>query len=127
MEIYEFPEGHAQAKKWKGIVVSTYDANKAEFKPGETFRPHPAAKLVMRLQINDIIEVQSDRDQILYRVQKLSGSTLTVAPLHEANVDSRNRDKNDTFKYLNLSVTGMQKMAARKVNISPTGMRNYSR
>ena len=127
MEIYEFPEGHSQAKKWKGVVVSTYDANKAEFKPGETFRPHPAAKLVMRLQINDIIEVQSDGDQILYRVQKLSGSTLTVAPLHEANVDSRNRDESDAFKYLYLSVTGMQKMAARKVGISPTGLKSYSK
>ena len=127
MEIYEFPEGHAQAKKWKGVVVSTYDANKAEFKPGETFRPHPAAKLVMRLHINDIIEVQSDGDQILYRVQKLSGSTLTVAHSHEANVDSRNRDESDTFKYLYLSVTAMQKKAVRKVSISPTGLKSYSR
>ncbi|ERL47026.1 NAD-dependent epimerase-dehydratase protein [Candidatus Micropelagos thuwalensis] len=127
MEIYEFPNGHPKEKKWNGVVISTYDANKSEFKPGETFRPHPAAKLVMRLHINDIVEVQNDGEPILYRVQLISAGTLTVSPLHEANVDSRNRDKHDEFKYKSLSVTPMQKMGAKKVNISPTGLKNYSR
>ena len=127
MEIYEFPEGHAQAKKWKGVVVSTYDANKAEFKPGETFRPHPAAKLVMRLHINDTIELLDSGEPTLLRVQLISNGKLTVTSLHEANVDGRNRDKNDDFKYRYLSVTPMQKMAARKVSISPTGFKSYSR
>ena len=81
----------------------------------------------MRLHINDIIEVLNDGEPILYRVQLISAGKLTVSPLHEANVDSRNRDKGDAFKYLNFSVTPLQKMGARKVNISPTGLKNYSR
>ena len=125
MEIYEFPNGHPKEKNWNGVVISTYDANKAILNREKPSR-HPASKLVMRLHINDIIEVQDDGEPILYRVQLISAGAVTVSPLHEANVDSRNRDKDDEFKYKYLSVTPMQKMGAKKVNISPTGLKNYS-
>ena len=127
MEIYEFPNGHPKEKKWNGVVISTYDANKSEFKPGETFRPHPAAKLVMRLHINDIIELQNDGEPVLYCVQKISGGSLVATQLHEANVRKRNDDTQDPLKYESFSVTKMQKKSAIKVNISPTGLKNYSK
>ena len=126
-EIYEWPQGHAKAGKWQGVVISTFDANKPGFKPGESFRPHPAAKLIMRLHINDMIEILDEGTPLLYRVQKISGNSLTLAPPHEANVDSRNRDKDSGFKYRNLSVGPLQKMGARKVGISPTGLKSYNR
>lgn len=127
MEIYEFPSGHEKAGKWVGFVIQRYQANQSDFRPGQTFRPHPAAKLVMRLQINDVIEVGVEGERELYRVQLMSAASLICAPLNEANVDARSRDTKDAFKYKSFSIGPLQKANARKVHISPTGRKSYER
>lgn len=120
IEIYAFPPGHKKANKWEGLVISRFEANRKDFQPGQTCRPHPAAKLVMRLQINDCVEMEHDGERKLYRLQKIDRS-LSFAELHEANVDSRNRSKEDSFKYLSASANQLKKREAVKVHISPTG------
>ena len=55
--------GHGLCK-----MITLFDAQQRGFRPGfgrnnNDTRPHPAAKLVMRIQINDIINMKVDHDQ----------------------------------------------------------------
>lgn len=126
MEIYAFPETDKKADKWQGVVISRFDANKPGFQPGTTYRPAADARLVMRLQINDCIEIEEAGEKRLLRLQKMSqDGNLVFAPLNEANVDARNRDKNDEFKYVSKVPNVLRTLRARKVHISPTGQVSY--
>ena len=128
MEIYTFPEGHEKANKWKGVVISRFDANRPNFKPGQTKRPHPSARLVMRLQINDCIEIEENGQKRIMRVQLMSRpDRLVLAPPNEANVDARARDKDDNFSYVRKTVGSLKQLNPRKVHISPTGWWNYEK
>ena len=120
-EIYEYPEGHPKAGKWEGVIISTFQANQASFQPGTTSRPHPSARLVMRLQINDYVQIEKEAKNSIVRVVKLSKNGICFANPNEANVDARNRDKNDPFKYLSKNIQPLQKLNARKLHISPAG------
>ena len=122
MEIYAFPENQKQPDKWLPVTISRFDANHKDFKPGQTFRPHPATRLIMRLQINNYIEIELNGTSTIYRVQLISGQTLTLAPPHEANVDARNRNRDDAFQYLSISANKLKSLNARKLHISPTGL-----
>ena len=96
IEIYAFPEGHAEADEWEGVVISRFVANSAKFKPGETCRRqlHPAARLVMRLQINDCVEFEVNGRPQIMRLQRIDqAGRLDFAACNEANVDARNRNK----------------------------------
>jgi len=127
VEIYSLPSGHKNAGDWKAVTISRFDANKKDFKPGETFRPHPAARLIMRLQINDCVEMldpKTREERKLYRLQ-LASSSMIFAEIHEANVDKRNRDRDEKFKYTRVRASSMQSRRARKIHISPTGRISY--
>ena len=57
----------------------------------------------MTLRINDTVKMNTDdRGSGFYRVQKIVADTrgVTFALIHEANVDSRNRNKEDDFKFI---------------------------
>lgn len=127
MEIFEYPSGHKNAGEWESVIITRFEANQPSFKPGETKRPHPAAKLVMRFQINDLVEVTIDGEPTIYRVQKMSAGMLVCAPPNEANVDARKRDKEDAFQYKEFNARRLKKSKARKLHISPSGRINYSK
>jgi len=126
MEIYT---GHKKdPEEWEGVVISRFEANHPKFKPGMTYRPHPAARLVMRLQINDCVEIEEEGKKQYMRLQKMDQrGNLVFAPLHEANVDGRNRNKEDDFEYLSRRANPLQKLKARKIHISPTGQVSYEK
>ena len=125
MEIYAFPENHKKADKWEGVVISRFNANKQGFQPGTTYRPHPEAKLVMRLQINDCIQIEDKGEKrILYFVKCNQAKRMYFAEHNEANLRKRNDDENDSFKYFVKSVDGLKMLNARKVHVSPTGQIN---
>ncbi len=120
-EIYEYPPGHSKAGKWYGEVITTHEANQPGFRPGQTYRPHPGARLVMRLQINDCVRLD---DQIM-RLQKISkGFRLVFVPALEANVDARHNDPQDDFSFKETGIRRLQDQQAQKVHISPSGRIN---
>lgn len=128
IEIYAFPSGHRKAGRWEGVVISRFEANQHDFQPGQTRRPHPAARLVMRLQINDCVEMENGAERRLYRLQKINqNGQMSFAELHEANVDSRDRSKEDSFSYLRVASNPLKKRNGKKVHISPTGQVSYER
>jgi CRISPR-associated endonuclease Csn1 len=51
---------------------------------------------------------------------KKSGQIL-MAPVNEANVDGRNRDKNNDFKFTSKTAGSMQKSNSMIITISPIG------
>lgn len=128
MEIYQYPATHKKANKWEGVVISRFEANQPGFIPGESRKPHPAARLVMRLQRDDCIEIQQGYKKQIVRLQKMNqNGQLAFAPLHEANVDARNRDSSDPFNYLLKGANALKPLNARKVHISPTGKINHEK
>ena len=64
MEIYEYPKTHTKAGKWVSVVISRFEANQPGFKPGESRKPHPAARLIMRLQRDDCIQINDGNNVI---------------------------------------------------------------
>ena len=99
IEVYSWPKGHKMAGKWEGVMVPRFDAHQKGFQPGVTFRPHPAASLVMRLRINDCVEMlvaKESEERKIYRLQKVSKGEMCFAEIHEANVDKR---QGGNFKY----------------------------
>ena len=115
MEIYEYPQGHKKKDKWKGVVISRFDANQPGFKPGTTRRPAPTARLVMRLQINDCVEIEGSDKRKIMRLQKMAQSgTLCFSPVNEANVADRDQNKNVMGTYKNKNFTG--KIEGREPN-----------
>lgn len=118
--------------KWESVVVSTYQAYQTvraadsqiegiyqlrNSKLGSNGKP-----LVMRLIRNDLVRLQIDGITATYRVNTIKSSgEILFAPINEANVDARNRDPNDEFKYLNKSAGSLLKSQARQVSISPIG------
>lgn len=126
IEIYEYPLRHRREGEWTGQVISRFEANQNDFKFGLTRRPHPAAKLVMRLQINDCLEIRRGDNARIMRLQKLNqNGTMEFADHHEANVDSRNRDRDDPFSYFRKTANALRKISARKIHVSPTGLISY--
>ena len=73
----------------------------------------------MRLRIDDLI-LFKDTGEICH-IQRISGAEVTLSLHNEANVDSRNRDKDDPFKFIRISPSSIQKRNGVKIHVSPTG------
>ncbi|MEG9862889.1 MAG: type II CRISPR RNA-guided endonuclease Cas9 [Parvularculales bacterium] len=127
-EIYEYPAGHEEAGMWEERVITRFTASQKGFRPGVTKRPHPAARLIMRLQKDDCIEIEENGVKRLLRLQVTTPGTLSFAPLNEANVDARDRDKkNKEFSYFRKAPGKLRELKARKVHVSPTGQVSYEK
>jgi CRISPR-associated endonuclease Csn1 len=115
-DIYELPNG-----RWQAAVIRRFDANQPDFDPAK-FRPHPAARKVMRLHIDDLVAVDDGGRRRILRVVKMSGQTITLADHFEAgSLKKRNEDKEDPFKYLEKSASTLRAMGLRKVGVDELG------
>jgi CRISPR-associated endonuclease Csn1 len=119
-EIYERPDG-----KWGDEIISRFDAVQPGFTP-QWQCDFPAARRVMRLFRDDMIIAEVDGVMTVCKVVKLSAGIITLTPHHEANTDSRNRDKDDPFKYTYCAGDALRKRKARKLFVDPLGkIRGY--
>ena len=114
--------------KWEGDVISTFKAYGIMRAAGWAQLRNPmqgqnGQPLVMRLVIGDSVRLEVEGREQTMRVVKISGSNgqIFMAPVHEANVDARNSDKQDAFAYTSKYAGSMQKAKARQVTISPAG------
>jgi CRISPR-associated endonuclease Csn1 len=112
--------------KWEGEVVSTFDAYQIVCNEGIERLRHPKLSvsgkpLVMRLMLNDCICMGNAKT--IFRIVSINNNNgqFFMAPIHEANVDARNKNKNDPFKYTSKIAGSFQKAKARRVTISPIG------
>lgn len=113
--------------KWEGEVISTFRAYQIVRKHGVARLRHPGLAqnektLVMRLMIDDCVRLELDGQKETMRVVNIgSNGQVFMAPVHEANVDARNRDKANPFSYTSKYAGSLQKTKARRVTISPIG------
>ncbi|HWA91147.1 MAG TPA: type II CRISPR RNA-guided endonuclease Cas9 [Rhizomicrobium sp.] len=115
-DIYQLPNG-----SWKAVVVRRFDANQVDFDPAKE-RPHPAAKKVMRLHIDDMVAIEEAGRRRVLRVVKMSGQTIVMADHNEAGaLKARDADKNDPFRYLSRSAGALKGMGLRKVGVDEIG------
>ena len=121
-EIWRLPDGTIEM-----CVISTFDAaRQAEAerlgRKVPDLRPHPAAKLVMRLHKNDPVAIGAGEERRIMRVVKMRKGQLTFAPHNEAgNLKARDSDKGDIFKYFNASSSRLRDEGARKLQVTPDG------
>ena len=113
-EVWLMPDG-----KIKPQVISTFEAHQK----APPRRPHPAAKRLLRAFKGDIIALRRGDDRIHYcYVQKLDlGHGLYLVTHNEANADARNRDKDDSFKFIQMSAGPLIKSGARRVIVDEMG------
>ena len=111
-EIWCLPDG-----KIKAQVVTTFETHQ----PGFEKKPHPAAKRLLRAFKRDMIALERDGREIICYVQKIKPAGLFLAPHTEANADARDRDKEDSFKFIQMGASTLFKAKARRVHIDEMG------
>ena len=88
-DIWRMPDG-----SWRTVVVPTFRANQPDFNEDES-RPHPAAKRLMRLQIDDMGALGEGKNRRIVRVRKMDnnkrGPRIVLDDHNEANVADRIR------------------------------------
>jgi CRISPR-associated endonuclease Csn1 len=113
--------------KWEGEVISTFDAYQLVREHGVARLRHPAMSfsgkpLVMRLMKDETVRMMANERLVTARVCWVRSDTrIAFASTTEANVDARDRDKNDSFSYIVKTASVLQKLQARRISISPTG------
>jgi len=117
--------------KWNGDVVSTFTAYQVVRELGEEaglnrlMQSHTAQNgqpLVMRLMINDLVRMEVDSVMRTMRMVKIfSSGQFFMCEHNEANVDARDKDKEDAFNYVSKMPGSFQKAKGRRVTISPIG------
>ena len=112
-EVWKLPDG-----KIKAQVVTTFEAHQ----PNIAKKPHPAAKRLLRFFKRDMIAVERDGLIVIGYVQKLDAvNGLFIAPHTEANADARHRNKNDSFKFIQMSAGPLIKAKARRIHVDEMG------
>ncbi len=113
--------------KWDGEVVSTFSAYQIVRAKGvgrlRDSRLSVSGKpLVMRLIVNDYVRLNVNGVLRTMRVANISGNgQVFMADCHEANVDSRNRDKSDAFAYVSKMAGSFLAARSRRITVSPIG------
>ncbi|MCL1887110.1 MAG: type II CRISPR RNA-guided endonuclease Cas9 [Betaproteobacteria bacterium] len=113
--------------KWTGEVVSTFEAYQVAKKYRKERLRHRTLSisgkpLIMRLMRNDCLQFENNGELQIMRVVSIrTDGAITFAAPVEANVDARNRDKEDPFSYFRKTAGTLQQAKARLVTVSPIG------
>ena len=116
-----------EKNKWESRVISTFDAYQIVRAEGAaTLRNRTFSvtgkPLLMQLMTNDVVRLDVDGRLRTMRISNISGNgQIFMAEHNEANVDARNRSKEDVFQYISKMAGSLQKTNARKITISPIG------
>lgn len=132
-EIY-MPNRGKNKNKWCVEIISNFDAHQKDFIPNWR-KEEPEAKLIMRLFINDMLEIEINKNnessaikkllpfakdnKILARVKKMSNGIIYLRPHNVAK-----EIKSDELSWQG-SGSGLQFANAKKVRVSPLGKITY--
>ena len=117
--------------KWHGDVISTFQAYQMMRQFGEidglkhlrnSALSQSGKPLVMRLMANDLVRLKVDSSIRTLRIAVIKGSgQILLCDHNEANVDSRNRDEKDLFRYVSKMAGPLHAAEARHVTVSEIG------
>ncbi|MDD4615647.1 MAG: type II CRISPR RNA-guided endonuclease Cas9 [Alphaproteobacteria bacterium] len=114
-EIY-CPNKGKRAGKWQCEVISNFDAHQKGFQPKWKIE-NPTAKLVMRLQIDDMVAYEKDGKTVVCRVKKIakeSGGRISFRPHTIA------KEEGDKLSWRAVP-SGMQEAKLRKISVDVIG------
>ncbi len=115
-EIY-CPDKGKKAGKWQCEVISNYHAHQKNFMP-QWRKEHPTARLVMRLQINDMVAYDESGETVICKVKKItkmkSGGSIFLRPHTIAKEDA------DKLSW-GASANQLQLNHARKIGVDILG------
>lgn len=117
-DVWLLPNG-----KTKTEVISMFNAHQKNW-ASAVRAEFPNAKKIFRLQQNDMLAYEHPNlGKIIVRVIKFSArGGLTLAPHNESGaLKARDADKDDPFKYINSSGSGLLKANARQVRVDALG------
>ena len=127
VEFWRLPAAGGRPGKVQMVVVpmmvAAADAEAGRLgRPLPDRRPHPAAKLLMRLHKDDVVAFGVGEARRLLRVVKFRDGQVNLAEVHESgNLKARDAAKDDPFKYINASTSRFASEQARKVFVDPAG------
>lgn len=109
--------------KWRDEVVTIYQANQPGFiaQGKAPTTSTTGAPLVMRLRKGDMLALDMQKARKIFQIVVLTEGSLSLAEHNEANTDSRNRSKEDEFKYIRISPNSLKGYSARRVFVTPLG------
>ena len=112
-EVWRMPGG--KISPW---AISTYEAHQS----GVDSKPHPAAKRLLRVFKRDMVAIDRDGATVICYVQKMDiANGLFLVPHTEGNADVRNRDKEDDFKFIQMSAGSLIKAKIRRIHVDEMG------
>lgn len=117
-DVWQMPDG-----KWLANVITLFSAHQL-VEGGQEWRPHPAAKRVMKLHQNDMIAFDHPQDgEVHGRVVKFGQSGQITLAVHKETGDLKRRDasEDDPFKYYAPTAGGLKKAMTRQIRIDELG------
>ena len=112
-EIWRLPDGKVEAQ-----VITTYEAHTLDRQK----RPHPAAKRLLRVHKGDMVALERNGRTVVGHIQKMDiANGLFIVPHNEANADTRNNDKTDPFKWIQIAPRPAIEAGIRRVAVDEIG------
>jgi CRISPR-associated endonuclease Csn1 len=111
---------HGKNGKWTGDIVQRFHAHARSFRD----RDHKDGQFVMRIMGGDMVAIEESGVRRVMLVVKLSSGKISLADHQEANVDARNRSKDDDFEYLTVAPSTLQQLRGRLVGVDLLGYVN---
>lgn len=111
-EIY-CPDKGKYAGQWQCEIIPNYHAHQKDFIP-EWRRNNPTAKLIIRLQIDDMVAYEEDGNKYTCRVKKMTGGLVYFRPHQIAKEDADKLSRK-------MSARQMQDFNVRKISVDIIG------
>jgi CRISPR-associated endonuclease Csn1 len=118
VDIFETPDG-----SWLGEGATRFDANR-DGHASAWKREHRGSRLVMRLYKNDVVRMEHDGVESVFKVYSLepSAKRVRLTPHEQAgNPDKRHVDPDDPFRRILMPFARMKEARARKVRVDEIG------
>lgn len=113
-EIWRLPDGKIDAR-----VITTFEAHTEE---SPNNKRHPAAKRLLRVHKGDMMALEREGRTVVGHIQKMDiANGLFIVPHHEANADTRNNDKTDPFKWIQIGARPAIEAGIRRVSVDEIG------
>lgn len=121
VEIYRDEKG-----RWRDHIVTSFEAAQIARKDPARLRHKALAQngmsLVMRLCADDAVALGLNEERRIYRVAQMSSGKIILSENKEGgDLRTRDRDSNDSFKYLIRAASALKEAKARRVFVTELG------
>lgn len=118
---YCFNVWQTQNGDWLSEIVSTYQAHQPHY---QSFikQQHPTARKILSLKKNDMVAYHHPENSVnIARIVKFSGHYIYMVAHNEANVDQRDKNKDDPLKYYKKTASTLKTINLRQIRVDEAG------